>query len=58
MLPGTVNELSRHDRMILDLEKTDHSAAARDSSCQRIELPTERYHIMLKGLADTDAACS
>lgn len=58
MFPGTVNELSAHDRMILDLEKTAHNRAARQSLCRRIDLPTEKYTIVLEGLADTDAAYS
>lgn len=58
MVPGTVNELSAHDRMILDLEKAAHTAAARDSLCRRIDLPTEKYAIVLEGLVDTDAAYS
>ena len=58
MVPGTVNELSAHDRMILDLEKTAHTEIARDSLCRRIDLPAEKYSIVLEGLVDTDAAYS
>ena len=58
MIPGTVNELSAHDRLILDLEKTASSAAARESLCRRIDLPPEKYAVVLEGLVDTDAAYS
>lgn len=58
MVPGTVNELFEHDRMILDLEKTASSAVARDALCRRIDLPPEKYAVVLEGLADTDAAYS
>lgn len=58
MVPGTVNELSAHDRMLLDLEKSSHTAAARKSLCRRIELPTEKYAVVLEGLVDADAAYS
>lgn len=58
MVPGTVNELSAHDRMILDLEKTASSAAAREALCRRIDLPPEKYAVVLEGLVDTDAAYS
>lgn len=58
MVPGTVNELSEHDRMILDLEKTAHTSAARDALCRRIDLPPEKYADVLEGLVDTDAAYS
>ncbi|TGD13514.1 DUF3263 domain-containing protein [Brevibacterium sp. S111] len=58
MVPGTVSELSEHDRMILDLEKTAHTAAARHSLCRRIDLLPEKYTVALEGLADTDAAYS
>ncbi|WP_278189637.1 DUF3263 domain-containing protein [Brevibacterium sp. ZH18] len=56
MVPGTVNEPSEHDRMILDLEKTAHTSAARDALCRRIDLPPEKYAVVLEGLVDTDAA--
>lgn len=56
MVPGSANELSVHDRMILDLEKTACTEAARESLCRRIDLPTEKYSLVLEGLADTDAA--
>lgn len=56
MVPGSVNELSAHDRMILDLEKTAHTSAARDAQCRFIELPPEKSTIVLEGLVDTDAA--
>lgn len=36
IVPSTLNEPSAHERMILDLEKTAHSAAARDSLCRLI----------------------
>ncbi|MCF2586121.1 DUF3263 domain-containing protein [Brevibacterium sp. UCMA 11752] len=58
MVPGTVNELSAHDRMILDLEKTKHTSAARDALCRHIELPLDKYTVVLEGLVDTDAAYS
>lgn len=58
MVPGTVNELSAHDRMILDLEKTAHTAAARVALCRRIDLSPEKYAIVLAGLVDTHAAYS
>lgn len=56
MVPGTVNELSLHDRMSLDLEKTAHTAATREALCRRIDLPAEKYAVVLEGLVDTDAA--
>ncbi|WP_193070808.1 MULTISPECIES: DUF3263 domain-containing protein [unclassified Brevibacterium] len=56
MVPGTVNELSAHDRMILDLEKTEHTSTARDALCQHIELPLDEYIVVLEGIVDTDAA--
>lgn len=43
MVPGTVNELSAHDRMILDLEKTEHTSVAREALCRHIELPLDKY---------------
>ena len=55
MGPGTVHELSEHERLILDLEKTTHTVAARDALCRRINLPVEKYAVVLKGLVDTDA---
>lgn len=58
MVPGTVNELSTHDRMILDLEKTAHTVAVRDALCQCIDLSPEKYAVVLEGLVDTDAAYS
>lgn len=58
MAPGTTNELSAHDRMILDLEKIAHTSADRDTLCRRIDLPPEKYAIALEGLVDTDAADS
>lgn len=58
MVPGTVNELSAHDRMILDLEKNEHTQAAREALCRRIDLPSEKYAVVLEGLVDTDAAYS
>ncbi|MCF2588936.1 DUF3263 domain-containing protein [Brevibacterium sp. UCMA 11752] len=58
MVPGTVNELSAHDRLILVLEKTALSAAAREELCRRINLPVEKYTVVLEGLVDTDAAYS
>ncbi|TSI14088.1 DUF3263 domain-containing protein [Brevibacterium aurantiacum] len=58
MVPGTVNELSEHDRMILVLEKTTPTAVACESLCRRIDLSTEKYTIVLEGLVDTDAAYS
>ena len=58
MVPGTVRELSEHDRLILDLEKTAHTVAARDTLCRHIDLPLEKYGIVLEGLVDTDAAYS
>lgn len=58
MVPGTVNELSLHDRMILDLENTANTAAARDVLCGRIDLPAEKYAVVLEGLVDTDVAYS
>lgn len=58
MVPGTVNELSEHDRMILDLEKTAPTAVACESLCRRIDLPAEKYAVVLEGLVDTDAAYS
>ena len=56
VVPGTVNELSAHDRMILDSERSQPSTAARLRLCQHIDLPVERYPAVLEGLADTDAA--
>ncbi|WP_413336643.1 DUF3263 domain-containing protein [Brevibacterium sp. GP-SGM9] len=56
MVPGTVNELSEHDRLILDIEKTSPSHIERESLCERIGLPIGRYSGVLEGLADTDAA--
>jgi hypothetical protein len=56
VIPGTVNELSAHDRMILDFERSPSSAATRMVLCRRIELAVERYSAVLEGLADTDAA--
>jgi hypothetical protein len=53
-----VHELSEHDRLILDLEKTTHTTAARAALCRRINLPVEKYAVVLEGLADTDAAYS
>lgn len=58
MVPGTVHELSEHERLILDLEKTTHTVAARDALCRRINLPVEKYAVVLEGLVDTDAAYS
>lgn len=58
MVPGTVNELPEHDRLILDLEKTEHTPAARDALCRRIDLPPEKYGVVLEGLVDTDATYS
>lgn len=58
MVPGTVNKLSAHDRMILDLEKVAPSAESREALCSRIDLPPEKYAIVLEGLVDTDAAYS
>lgn len=58
MVPGTVTELSEHDRMILDLEKAAHTSADRDASCRCIDLPLEMYAVVLEGLVDTDAAYS
>ncbi|MCM1014155.1 MULTISPECIES: DUF3263 domain-containing protein [unclassified Brevibacterium] len=58
MVPGTVNELSAHDRMILDFERSPSSADTRVILCRRIELAVERYPAVLDGLADTDAAFS
>lgn len=57
MAPGTVNELSAHDQLI-DLEKYQHTQAARDALCRRIDLPPEKYTVALEGLVDTDAAYS
>lgn len=56
MVPGTVHELSEHDLLILDLEKHEPTAAGRHELCQRIELPAERYAIVLEGIVDTDVA--
>ncbi len=56
MVPGTVNELSTHDRMILDLEKAAHTSADREALCQCINLSPEKYAVVLEGLVDTDAA--
>ncbi len=56
MVPGTVNELSAHDRMILDLEKSASTEVARVTLCRSIGLPVERYAAVLDGLVDTDAA--
>jgi hypothetical protein len=58
MVPGTVHELSEHDRLILDLEKTAHTTAAREALRRRINLPVEKYAVVLEGLVDTDAAYS
>ncbi|AZL04408.1 MULTISPECIES: DUF3263 domain-containing protein [Brevibacterium] len=58
MVPGTVNELSAHDRMILDLEKTEHTSVAREALCRHIELPLDKYTVVLEGIVDTDAAYS
>ncbi|WP_257904184.1 hypothetical protein [Brevibacterium linens] len=42
MVLGTVDEISEHDRLILDLEKTAHTVVARDALCRRINLPVEK----------------
>ncbi|UVI37037.1 tyrosine-type recombinase/integrase [Brevibacterium spongiae] len=42
--------------MILDPEKTTHTVAARDALCRRINVPVEKYTVVLDGLVDTDAA--
>lgn len=56
--PGSANELSAHDRLILDLEKTSPSHRDREFLCERIGLPITRYSGVLDGLADTDVAYS
>lgn len=58
MVPGAVYELSKHDRMILDLEKSAHTPVDHDALCRHIDLPPEKYAIVLEGLLDTDAANS
>lgn len=58
MVPATVNELSAHDRMILDPEKTAHTSTAREALCRRNDLPLGKYTVVLEGLVDTDAAYS
>lgn len=56
MIPGSRHVLSRHDRMILDLEKMSPNSRQRDDLCVRIGLPRDRFETVLEGLADTDAA--
>lgn len=58
VIPGNTRELSEHDRLILDLEKTCPSPADRQALCERIDLPFERYRAVLEGIADTDSAYS
>lgn len=42
--------------MILDVEGDHPTEAKRRSLCERIGLPFDRYHAVLDGLADTEAA--
>ena len=57
MDPGSSNELSAHDRLVLDLEKTSASHTDRECLCERIDLPIAPYSEVLEGLIDTDAVC-
>ncbi|WP_167951304.1 DUF3263 domain-containing protein [Brevibacterium marinum] len=58
MIAGDAQQLSAHDRMILDVECGSPTPAARRLLCDRIDLAPERYDTVLNGLADTDAAYS
>ena len=56
MNAGSAQDLSDHDRLILDLERKSPSPEDRRSLCARIDLKPERYAAVLDGLADLDAA--
>lgn len=58
MIAGDAQQLSAHDRMILDVERGSPTPTARRLLCDRIDLNPERYDTVLDGLADTDAAYS
>lgn len=47
-----MNELSAHDRMILDLEKTPPAFTAREAVRRLIDLPTEKYTVLLQGMVE------
>lgn len=56
MISGSAQNLSDHDRLILDLEGNSPTPDGRRCLCSRIGLDLDRYAVVLDGLADTDAA--